>query len=155
MRLNTKLRKFTIYWLPVLLWMALIFGASSDRHSFTHSSRLIGPFVRWLFPLISDHALYRVIFGVRKVAHLTEYAILGALIWRALRKPARNDPRSWEWRQARLALALVILYAASDEFHQAFVPTREASVVDVLIDTSGAALGLGALWMAGRWRGRW
>jgi len=153
--LNPKLRTFALYWLPMLLWMALIFGASSDRHSFSHSSRLIGPFVRWLFPHISDHALYRVIFGVRKVAHLTEYAILGLLVWRVLRKPVRNDPRPWEWRQARLALVLVILYAASDEFHQAFVPTRQASVVDVLIDTSGAALGLGALWMAGRWRGHW
>jgi VanZ family protein len=59
--------------------------------------------------------------------------------------------------QARLrlgwrCLAIVALYAASDEFHQRFVPTREASVVDVFIDTSGAALALIFIWIVGRWR---
>ena len=153
--LKPTLRTFAVYWLPVLLWMMVIFGASSDRRSFSHSSRFIGPVVRWLFPHISDHALYQVIFGIRKCAHVTEYAVLGLLIWRGLRQPVRNEPRPWQWRHARLTLALVMLYAASDELHQAFVPTREASVLDVLIDTSGAALGLGVLWTAGRWRGRW
>src|SRR5882762_6350 len=135
--------------------MTLIFSASSDRHSFSHSSRLIAPIVRWLFPQISDNALYGVILAVRKCAHLTEYAILGLLVWRALRRPFRNDTRPWQWSHVRLALLIVILYAASDEFHQTFVPSREGSVWDVLIDTSGAALALGALWMTGRWRGRW
>jgi len=153
--LKLKLRIFGIYWLPVLVWMLVIFGASGDSHSFKHSSRLIGPVVRWLFPQISDHALYRVVFGVRKCAHVTEYAVLALLIWRGLRKPVRNDDRPWQWRHARLTLVLVMLYAGSDELHQAFVPTREASVLDVFIDTGGAALGLGALWMAGRWRRRW
>jgi len=153
--MHSKLRYSVFYWLPVLLWMVVIFGASSDRHSFSHSSRLIGPIVRWLIPHISDHALYRVIFGIRKIAHLMEYAILALLIWRALRQPVSNNTRPWQWRRATFALLLVVLYAASDEFHQAFVPSREASVIDVLIDTSGAAVGLGVLWMAGRRCGRW
>jgi len=153
--LKPTLRKLAIYWLPVFVWMTLIFSASSDRHSFSHSSRLIAPIVRWLFPQISDNALYGVILAVRKCAHLTEYAILGLLVWRALRRPFRNDTRPWQWSHVRLALLIVILYAASDEFHQTFVPSREGSVWDVLIDTSGAALALGALWMTGRWRGRW
>jgi VanZ family protein len=135
--------------------MAVIFSASSDRHSFSHSSRLLGPVVKWLFPQISEHALYQVVFGVRKCAHLTEYANLGLLLWRALRSRDRTGQARWDWRRARLALVLAWLYAASDEFHQAFVPTREATVLDVLIDTSGAALGLGVLWTAGRWRGSW
>jgi len=46
-------------------------------------------------------------------------------------------------------------YAASDEFHQLFVPSREASVLDVLIDTAGAVFALLLIWFIGRWRRRW
>ena len=45
-----------------------------------------------------------------------------------------------------LTLALVMLYAASDEFHQRFVPSRDASAVDVMIDTGGAVLALFLVW---------
>ena len=50
---------------------------------------------------------------------------------------------------------LFSLYAASDEFHQMFVPTRTAHVTDVLIDTAGGAAGLLAMWWYGRWRKHW
>jgi VanZ family protein len=52
-------------------------------------------------------------------------------------------------------LSLVFLYAASDEFHQRFVPTRTPLVSDVLIDTCGGAAGLFAVWIFGRLRKRW
>src|SRR4051812_9393633 len=65
----------------------------------------------------------------RKGAHLTEYAVLGALLYRALGREA-------------LALALGIAYAASDEFHQHFVRGRHASPVDVAIDAVGLAAGM-------------
>jgi VanZ family protein len=102
--------------------------------------------VHWLFPHLSDQALHDVVVCVRKCAHLTEYAILALLLWRALPKPAESGPAPWQWSKACLVLALVALYATSDEFHQAFVPSREASVGDVLLDTSGAALALLCLW---------
>jgi VanZ family protein len=126
--------------------MALIFAASSDRGSYQHSSRLIGPLVHWLFPRLSDEALHTVVVGVRKCAHLTEYAVLALLLWRARRHAVQPRPPTWRWSDAGLVLALVALYAASDEIHQAFVPSREASVGDVLLDTTGAALTLLALW---------
>jgi VanZ family protein len=69
---------------------------------------------------------------LRKCAHVGEYAVLAFLLARAL---GREAP----------ALALGILYAASDEFHQAFVPGRHASPVDVAIDTLGLLAGL-AVW---------
>ena len=81
--------------------------------------------------------------------------MLALLLWRAVRKPVKNDPRPWIWREARLALLLVVLYAASDEFHQLFVSSRDAAVHDVLIDTAGGAAGLLALWAIGRWRKHW
>jgi len=96
--------------------------------------------------------MYLIVLIVRKCAHMTEYAVFALLLWRALRKPMKNDPRPWIWREARLALLMVALYAASDEFHQMFVPERTARVTDVLIDTAGGAASLLALWLLGRRR---
>jgi VanZ family protein len=132
--------------------MAVIFSASSDRMSFQHSSRIVGPLVRWLLPHLSQESVETIVLIVRKCAHLTEYAILGLLLWRAQRKPTRTSPQPWRWRTAFHTILLVMLYAASDEFHQAFVPSRQASVWDVLLDTTGAVFALLLLWGIGRWR---
>jgi VanZ family protein len=150
-----KLRSLTRYWLPVLVWMWIIFTASSDRHSYQHSSRIIEPIVRWLFPHVSDDAVHVVVMIARKCAHLTEYAVLALLLGRALRKPPEPNAPSWRWSEAGFILALVALCAASDEIHQTFVPSRQGCVADVLLDTTGAALALLSLWAVGRWRKRW
>jgi VanZ family protein len=150
-----KFRAFLKYWLPALIWMALIFSASSDVNSFAHSSRIIGPLLHWLFPQMPDDTMYFIVLVVRKCAHLTEYAVFALLLWRVLRKPVKNDPRPWIWREARLALLIVALYAASDEFHQSFVPTRTALVSDVFVDTAGGVASLLALWAFGRRQKRW
>ncbi len=70
-------------------------------------------------------------------------------------KPTAGNPHPWQWRAAGLVLLASFLYAASDEIHQAFVPSREGRPMDVLIDTGGAALGLAAVWIFSRWRKRW
>ncbi len=150
-----KLRAFCKFWLPVLIWMAVIFTASSDKHSYQHSSRIIEPLLRWLFPHLSEAQIHAVHELFRKCAHVAEYAVLALVLWRAVRRPVKSDPRPWNWREARLTLLLVMFYAATDEFHQIFVPTRTAQVSDVLIDTSGGAAGLLALWLFGRWRKHW
>jgi VanZ family protein len=150
-----KLRPFFKYWLPVLIWMALIFSASGDSHSYEHSSRLIAPLLHWLFPQMPATQMDAIVYFARKCAHLTEYSVLALLLWRAVRKPIKTNSRPWIWREARLALLLVALYAASDEFHQLFVSSRDAAVHDVLIDTAGGAASLLALWIIGRWRKHW
>lgn len=150
-----QLRAFCKYWLPVLAWMTLIFTASSDAHSYEHSSRFVEPLLRWLFPHLSETHIHNLHELLRKCAHLTEYGLFALLLWRAVRRPVKSDPRPWSWRETRLTLLLVMLYAATDEFHQQFVPTRTSLVSDVFIDTAGGAAGLLALWMIGRWRKRW
>jgi VanZ family protein len=150
-----NMRVFIKYWLPPFLWMALIFTASGDPHSYEHSSRLFEPLLRWLFPHMSQARIELIHHLIRKCAHLAEYAALALLLWRAVRRPVKNDTRPWVWPEAGLALAIVFLYAASDEFHQIFVPTRTAQVSDVLIDTAGGAVALLALRLIGRWRKRW
>ena len=99
-------------WAPVVLWAAVIFAFSSVPDLGTGLGT-------W------DLAL-------RKIAHACEYAMLGALLLRALR---RELP----------ALGVGVAYAASDELHQHFVAGRVGSPIDVLIDSAGVAIGV-ALW---------
>lgn len=145
-----KLRTFVIYWLPVIIWMSLIFTVSGNAGSFQHSSRILGPLLRWLFPSMSHETQDVIIFGIRKCAHLTEYAILAFLVWHAWRKPRWHDPRPWMWSHAGVAIWVAMFYATTDEFHQTFVPSREGCVRDVLIDSTGAVAGMIVLWLLGR-----
>ena len=108
----TRSRLLTV-WFPVVAWAAVIFTLSS------------------IPSLSTGLGTWDTI--LRKGAHLTEYAVLGALLYRALgREP--------------LALAVGIAYAATDELHQHFVHGRHASPVDVAIDAVGVAAGM-LLWL--------
>jgi len=100
-------------WLPVVAWAAVIFTLSA-------------------IPSLST-GLGTWDTVLRKGAHVTEYAVLGALLYRAL----GSEP---------LALAVGIAYAATDELHQHFVRGRHASPVDVAIDAVGVAAGM-LLWL--------
>jgi VanZ family protein len=144
-----------LYWLPVLLWMSVIFSFSTDAGATRHTSRFIGPLLRWFHPGISDQGVRGVQSVVRKTAHLAEYGVLAVLLWRARRKPVRGDTQPWLRSDALFALGLAVLFAVTDEWHQSFVPSRQGQLSDVLLDSCGAALGLLALWLAGRWRKDW
>ena len=149
-----KFRAFLKYWLPPLAWMALIFTGSSDAKSYQHSSLFVEPLLHWVFPHMTQEHIEQIHHLIRKCAHLAEYAVLALLLWRALRKPVKADPRPWTWPDARLALLMDMCYAATDEIHQSFVPTRTPLVTDVLVDTSGGAVALLAAWISSRWRKR-
>jgi len=96
-------------WLPVVAWAAVIFALSS------------------LPSLSSGLGTWDTV--LRKGAHLAEYAILGALLYRAFEREAP-------------ALAAGIAYAATDELHQHFVRGRHGAPVDVVIDAVGVAVGM-------------
>ena len=141
-----KLRAFLKFWLPVVFWMTVIFIASADAHSYEHSSFIVEPLLHWLFPHMTQDHVEQIHHYLRKCAHLTEYAILAILVWRALHVTTNNLP-AWSWPKVGGTLLLVFLYASSDEFHQSFVPTRTALVSDVFIDTAGGTIGLLALFI--------
>jgi VanZ family protein len=151
----SKIEKFLLYWLPPLGWMGLIFSASADTASAKRSSGLFVPLMHWLFPGMTSEHIELLHFAFRKCGHLTEFAILALLCWRAIRQPQRGDLRPWRWDEAGLALTLVFAYAATDELHQVFVPQRTGMVADIFIDTIGGALGLFALWLMGKIFKRW
>ena len=121
-------------YLPLIVWLVFIFFASSDNLNAGNTSRIIGPLILWLFPSTSPETLAVVNVITRKIAHFTEYAILGFLAARAFRTsphPAIN--RRW----FLICIALVAVYALLDEYHQSFVPSRTASIFDSLIDMAG------------------
>lgn len=118
--------------------MAVIFIASTGLGSAEHTSRFLVPFLRWLRPDISPQTIAAIQFGIRKLAHLTEYAVLAILLLRAFRLQTR---RSFS-RQMVMVLFVAAAYAATDEFHQSFTPSRTASARDVMIDSCGALIGL-------------
>jgi VanZ family protein len=113
---------FWLRWLPPLSWATAIFYLSSQ-------SRPLGR--RW--PSLPA-----------ALAHVFEFAVLAALLHRAL----AADPQRRQ-RAAAPAFLLTALYAASDEVHQLFVPERTASLAEYGLDLLGTSLGLAAsLWQA-------
>ena len=137
-------REFLKYWLPVLAWMVFIFIGSTDLLSAAHTSRFIGPFLRWFAPDVSEATIASIQLVVRKGAHLTEYAILTALLYRALTGRIR--------RAAAGAFVTAAIYAAIDELHQSFIATRTGTPSDVIIDCVGGIAGLVFYWLARRRR---
>lgn len=112
-------------WGPAVIWMAATFVIS-------HQPKVAIPF---------DAPDY--------LAHGVSYAVLGALLTRALaggRLPAMT------WRLAAMATVMGALYGLSDEFHQSFIPGRFASLSDLVADTAGSAAGALAAAALGAWR---
>jgi VanZ family protein len=115
-------------WAPVVGYMALVFYASSLSELPALATRM------------SD-----------KLEHGLAYSGLGVLLLRAL---AGGLWRPVSARAALLAVALAACYGASDELHQHFVPHRSMDANDLLADTAGAAVAIGALYAWGIIRAR-
>jgi VanZ family protein len=81
-------------------------------------------------PSSGEHPWWEVI--VRKLGHVTGYALLTALWWWALHGVVR--------RPLLLAVGIALAYACTDEFHQTFVPGRTGTPVDVGVDAIGIAI---------------
>ena len=106
-------------------WMCLIFSFSNQPA--TESSK------------VSGGLCHRLVERANDTLHLdmTEYAILGLLSFAFYRGILKKEKR-----QFLAALLTAAVYAATDEFHQYFIPGRSAEVMNVCIDTLGASIGL-------------
>jgi VanZ family protein len=116
------LSRLLLVWLPVVLWAGLIFGLSSVPDLGTG----LGTWDLFL----------------RKIAHFCEYAILGALLLRALGRGEIVLGTGFILSPRLLSIAAGVAYAATDELHQHFVPGRHAAVRDVAIDAAGVLAGV-------------
>lgn len=125
-----KMKKLNII-MPIT-WMIFIFIMSSfNSHESSQQSGVIVDFVAHILN-INNHELLSLI--VRKLAHFTEYLILGILIINLL-KDYTNNPLF-------ISIIICLIYATSDEFHQLFVPGRSCQLRDIMIDTLGSILGI-------------
>lgn len=127
--------------------MSVIFFASTPTGSAENTRPVVHSILRRLFPdvirYLTTEQIDQVDWIIRKGAHVTEYAILALLAYRAFRFGRPNFQHSYP----AATLLLGAIYAASDEYHQSFFPSRGASVMDVLIDILGVAVGIAlSLW---------
>nr|MDQ3802826.1 VanZ family protein [Acidobacteriota bacterium] len=127
---------------PVVVWIGVIFFASTSGFSASNTSRIIRPLLLWLFPDIDEPTLAAVHLFVRKAAHFIEYAVLALLAARAFLTSSRRGLRR-RWPAA--AFALVAACSLLDEFHQSFLAARAGTVYDSLLDMSGGAAALALL----------
>jgi len=137
---------------PLIAWMVFIFLMSTSVGGSVHTNSALDTFLAHYFPQWNRTLTWpqrdALHFYLRKLAHVAEYAVLGALAVRALRRlRPQFAPAPVLWK----AWAFATCYAATDEFHQIFVPGRTAKATDVLLDSAGAALGTGLItWIAYR-----
>jgi VanZ family protein len=131
------MRAITNYWLPPILWSAVILSASTDLFSGAHTGNVLERILFWLFGhAVLPSTLETLNFAIRKSAHVTEYGIFSALTFRAL----RGEREWWSPRWAAGAILLAACLASIDEFHQTFVPSRTGTWHDVVLDAAGATV---------------
>jgi len=123
-------------WLLPVAWTAVVLSFSSDSFSAENTGGVIVPLLGSLLPWLTPASLEMIHGLLRKVAHVTEYALLAALWWRALARSGavRSAPAAW------LTLLIGVTVAVLDEAHQALVPSRTGAVRDVVLDTAGVLL---------------
>lgn len=138
---------------PLVLWVAVIFFASTGNLSASNTSRIVRPILLWLFPDLTEAGLMQAHFFIRKAAHFFEYAVLALLAARAFLTSSRDLLRR---RWAAASLALVASCAFLDEFNQSLTRTRTGSPFDSLIDVAGGAFALAflILWRRARAKAR-
>ncbi|MEW6732602.1 MAG: VanZ family protein [Acidobacteriota bacterium] len=135
-----------IYGLLSLAWALSITNFSTDRFSAARTSLFFGPLLRWLLPTADEQTIYLIHIAIRKLAHLSEYALLAMLLfgmWSAAEI-------HWRYRWFAYTLVLVLGQALFDEYLQSLSRQRIGSLTDTLIDLTGAALALLVIWLVRR-----
>ncbi len=140
---HLRLRLFSL-WVVTLAWAALIFYFSTGAFGSSFTAWLLSHVLSLLQLRVSPATFVTLHFLLRKLAHLTEYAIFGLLLYHCFEP---HHQSSWHEGTALWAILAAAAYALSDELHQRFVSGRTASLVDSGIDTAGAAFGV--LWIYG------
>ncbi len=139
---NTKLQVRMRYWVPALFMASLIFIFSTSGFSDEHTGHIILPVLHWMLPWASPRTLHVLHMGIRKMAHVTEFGVFSAAIFNGVRAGRSGWKLSW----AIATLLIAGVWAGLDEFHQSFVPLREARLRDVVIDVFGAFLSQLFVW---------
>lgn len=124
----------------LVIWMALIFWFSNQGSvkSTEKSQSFVRNTIVTIYKLFDSNAseekLETIVemfdVPVRKVAHFTEYFILGILVFFTF--------RSYGIKNIYIMIAFCFIYSCSDEIHQLFVPGRSGNLIDVILDSLGS-----------------
>lgn len=143
-----KRKNVRIIWLVItIIWMVVIFSFSArEADESAAMSHSVGKEIGWLvIPEFrswsedeQEQFAEKIDFPVRKCAHASEYAVLGVLILGTAYSFSEDQKK----KTVLLSWGLATLYAATDEFHQLFVPGRSCQFRDVCIDSAGALTGV-------------
>lgn len=152
-----RLLRFTLFVLPVLLWMGVILIGSSTLLVYTNSWLLIQNAIQLFAPeftlgphepsgIVLTISMYMVNSAARRVAHIVIYAVLACLLVRAIQG---GEPRL---KRASLigTIVLSILYVGIDELYRHFTPQRDAKWFDLTLNLIGVVIVLTGtvLWFA-------
>lgn len=128
-------------WMLVIFWFSAQPAAESEEMSGGVAHHILETCDRIFDMNIPEGELAmwasRIDYPIRKLAHMSEYAVLAVFFGLYL-----LGYRQWGKRTACVSLVLSVCYAATDEIHQLFVPGRAGRLSDVCIDTVGAAIGV-------------
>jgi VanZ family protein len=138
------------YWLPAIFVGAIISIFSTHYFTDRQTAKIIVPVLHWLLPWAGTHLLHQMHIGIRKLAHVTEFGVFSVTVFHGI----RAERRGWRWTWALATLLIAVVYAGLDEWHQSFVPLRNASPRDVAIDAFGALLAQGLVWFYSIWKAR-
>jgi VanZ family protein len=130
------------YWIPAILVAILISIFSTRYFTDKQTGRIILPVLHWLFPSATGRMLYLMHVAIRKLAHVAEFGIFSAAVFRGV----RAGRTGWRWSWALATLVIAVAYAGLDEWHQSFVPLRQATPRDAAIDVFGALLAQCVVW---------
>jgi len=158
MKLN---RKTVILLVITMMWMTVIFRMSAaPAAESSETSESVGKIICGLFIPDYDELSVEeqtnmakaIDHPVRKAAHVTEYLILGILMALLFVSADKANNRN---RYSKISFfvkpfTICALYAASDEFHQLFVPGRSGQVKDILIDSCGILIGTVIIWIVSK-----
>ena len=136
------------YWIPAICVAILISLFSTHYFSGEKTARVIIPLLHWLFPAATPRMLRLMHVGIRKMAHVTEFGLFSVTVFHGI----RGGRSGWRFRWALATLVTAVTYAGLDEWHQSFVPVRQASARDVAIDALGALLAQVLVWAYANWR---
>lgn len=138
--MTENLRKYNgriFRYAPLIVWIGVVLYASTGAASMAETSRFIRPLLKFLFTTASEETIVVYHGIIRKLAHLTEYAILAFFAARAFINSSKNPLRNY-WFM--FAFAVVLLVACTDESNQSFNAARTGSPYDVMLDCAGGAL---------------
>jgi VanZ family protein len=128
-------------WLWVALWAAFVWWLGTDGFGLAATSRYLAPLIDWLFPHATAAQRFALLMAIRKLAHLSVYAVLAGLAFRA----ALVSGVTGLARGAALAFALAVSVAGLDEWRQSYSKARTGAATDVGLDALGASGALAAL----------